>query len=146
MVPDRQKVRTDGRNGRTDRRTHRRHQNYIPLTVSGLTKLTDAMIYSQGQNDVISSMPNGDVLMPKPQRRLYLYSYKKCMKSFGAKASGRLHLVLHFIWVFTVCKNKKIFRQKNTIFFKNYNLTPLDMYNGLSQDQKEEAIGIQRVE
>ena len=26
-----------------------------------------------------------------------------------------------------------IFRQKNTIFLKNYNLTPLDMYNGLSQ-------------
>ena len=28
---------------------------------------------------------------------------------------------------------KKIFRQKNTIFFENFNLTPLDMYNGLSQ-------------
>ena len=32
------------------------------------------------------------------------------------------------------CKGKKnIFRQKNTIFFFNYNLTPLDMYNGISQ-------------
>ena len=30
-------------------------------------------------------------------------------------------------------KVKKIFRPKNTIFFENYNLTPLDMYNGLSQ-------------
>ena len=29
------------------------------------------------------------------------------------------------------CKGKKIFRQKNTIFFENYNLTSLDMYNGL---------------
>ena len=28
---------------------------------------------------------------------------------------------------------KKIFGQKNTNFFKNYNLAPLDMYNGLSK-------------
>ena len=28
---------------------------------------------------------------------------------------------------------KKIFRQKITIFFENYKLTPLDMYNGLWQ-------------
>ena len=32
MVPDR---RTDGRNGRTDGRTHGRRQNYIPPTLSG---------------------------------------------------------------------------------------------------------------
>ena len=30
-------------------------------------------------------------------------------------------------------KVKKIFRHKNTIFLENYNPTPLDMYNGLSQ-------------
>ena len=46
-------------------------------------------------------------------------------------------------------KVKKSFRQKNTIFFGNYNLTPLDMYNGLSKfivsNQKEESISIQRV-
>ena len=30
-------------------------------------------------------------------------------------------------------KLKKNFRQKNTIYLENYNLTPLDMYNGLSQ-------------
>ena len=35
MVPDRQKVRTDGRNGRTDARTHGRRQNYIPPTSLG---------------------------------------------------------------------------------------------------------------
>ena len=35
MVPDRQKVRTDGR---TDGRTHRRRQNYIPPTSSGDNK------------------------------------------------------------------------------------------------------------
>ena len=38
MVPDRQKVRTDGRNGRTDGRTHGRRQNYIPPTLSGDNK------------------------------------------------------------------------------------------------------------
>ena len=39
MVPDRQKVRTDGqkdgRNGLTDSRAHERRQNYIPPTSSG---------------------------------------------------------------------------------------------------------------
>ena len=28
---------------------------------------------------------------------------------------------------------KKLSSDKNTIVFENYNLTPLDMYNGLSQ-------------
>ena len=41
-------------------------------------------------------------------------------------------IILHFIRIYTVCKGKKDLRQKNTISF-NYNLTPLDMYNGLSQ-------------
>ena len=35
MVPDRQKVWTDGMDGRTDRQTHGRYQNYIPPTSSG---------------------------------------------------------------------------------------------------------------
>ena len=39
----------------------------------------------------------------------------------------------HFIRVHTVYKDKNAFQTKNTIFFENYNLTPLDMYNGLSQ-------------
>ena len=42
-----------------------------------------------------------------------------------------------------------MFRQKNTIFFENYYLTSLGMYNGLSKvivlNQKEESISIQRV-
>ena len=42
-----------------------------------------------------------------------------------------------------------IFRQTNTIFFfQNYKLTTLEKYNGLSHialNQKEESIGIQRV-
>ena len=48
-------------------------------------------------------------------------------------------------------REKKILRQKNTIFFGKLKLTPLDMYNGLSQvylsNQKEESIrlSIQRV-
>ena len=40
-----------------------------------------------------------------------------------------------------------IFRQKNTIFFESCNLTPLNMYNGLSQvivsNQKDKSISIQ---
>ena len=35
---------------------------------------------------------------------------------------------LHYIRVYTVCKVKK-----NTMFFENYNLAPLKLYNGLSQ-------------
>ena len=42
-------------------------------------------------------------------------------------------LHMHLIRAYTFFKAKKIFRQKNTIFTKKYNLTPLDMYNGLSQ-------------
>ena len=48
MVPDRQKVRTDGRTeGRTewtDGRTHGRRQNYIPPTSSGDKKAHDSQI------------------------------------------------------------------------------------------------------
>ena len=36
----------------------------------------------------------------------------------------------HFIRVYTACLSKKDLQ--NT-FFENYNLTPLDMYNGLSK-------------
>ena len=46
-----------------------------------------------------------------------------------ANSEDPCSIMLHFIRVYTVCKGKKIFRQKNTIFFENYNLTPLDMYN-----------------
>ena len=35
---------------------------------------------------------------------------------------------LHFIRVYTVCKVKE-----NTMFFENYNLAPLKLYNGLFQ-------------
>ena len=38
MVPDRQKVRTDGRTDGMDGRTHGRRQNYIPPTSSGDNK------------------------------------------------------------------------------------------------------------
>ena len=38
MVPDRQKVWTDGRTEWTDGQTHGRSQNYIPLTSSGDNK------------------------------------------------------------------------------------------------------------
>ena len=50
------------------------------------------------------------------------------------KTQMKCSIMLHFIRVYTVCiDKKKIFRQKISIFFENYNLTPLDMYNGLYQ-------------
>ena len=40
----------------------------------------------------------------------------------------------YFIMGYTVTvKIKKDLQTKNSLFFENYNLTPLDMYNGLSQ-------------
>ena len=55
----------------------------------------------------------------------------------------KCHIMWHFIRVYNVCYGKKDHRQKIQFFF-NYNLTPLDIYNGLSQfivsNQKEESI------
>ena len=61
------------------------------------------------------------------------------------KTQMKCCIMLHFIRVYTVCKCKKDLQTKNTIFFYNYNLTPLDMYNGLSQVyciKAEERIGL----
>ena len=41
--------------------------------------------------------------------------------------------MLHFIRVCTVCKGKNDRQTKEYNIFENYYLTPLDMYNGLSQ-------------
>ena len=60
----------------------------------------------------------------EPPKQVLLQSVKTLMKC---------NIMLHFIRVYTVCKGKKIFRQKNTILFVNYNLTPLNIYNVLSQ-------------
>ena len=49
MVPDRQKVRTDGRNGRTDRRTHGRRKNYIPPTSSGDNNMVGLSNHIEGK-------------------------------------------------------------------------------------------------
>ena len=58
------------------------------------------------------------------------------------KTQIKCSIILHFIGVFTVCKCQKAL-QTNT-FFSNYNLTPLEMYNGLSKfivlSQKEESM------
>ena len=55
----------------------------------------------------------------------------------------------HFIRVYTVCKCKKGLQTKEYNIFLNYNPTPLDIYNVLSQvyisNQKKELITIQRV-
>ena len=48
------------------------------------------------------------------------------------KTQMKCSIMLHFIRVCSV-KVRKIFRQNNTICFENYNPTPLNMYNGLSQ-------------
>ena len=44
--------------------------------------------------------------------------------------NAAFHQYLHCL-----LKVKMIFRQNNTIFYENYNLTPLDMCNGLSRVQ-----------
>ena len=49
------------------------------------------------------------------------------------KTQIKCSIMLHFIRVYTVCKGKKDLRQKNTLSFQNYNLTPLDVYNGPSE-------------
>ena len=41
--------------------------------------------------------------------------------------------MLHFIWVYTVCKGKKDLKTEEYNIFLNNNLTPLDMDNGQSQ-------------
>ena len=38
-----------------------------------------------------------------------------------------------FIRVYTLCKSKKGLQTRAQFFFENYNLTSLDIYNGLSQ-------------
>ena len=44
------------------------------------------------------------------------------------------HIMLHFIRVYTVCKGKTRYSDKRIHFLKKiYNLTPLDMYDGLYQ-------------
>ena len=47
------------------------------------------------------------------------------------KTQMKCSIMLHFIRVYTVFIGEKIFRKKITIFFENYNLIPLDMFNGL---------------
>ena len=43
-------------------------------------------------------------------------------------------IMRHFIWVYIACYGKTDNQTKRIqYFFLNYNLTPLDMYNGLSQ-------------
>ena len=53
------------------------------------------------------------------------------------------------IGVYTVCKSRNNHLKKNMLSFENYNLTPLDMYNRLSQVYRIKpdglSISIQRV-
>ena len=60
----------------------------------------------------------------KTPKRLLLQTVKTQMKC---------SIMLHFIRVYTVCKGMKNLQTKQcNMFNENYNLTPLDMYNGLS--------------
>ena len=63
------------------------------------------------------------------------------------KTQMKCSIMLHFIRVYTVCKGKNDLKTKEYNIFANYNLTTLDMYNGLSQvvSKQEESISIQRV-
>ena len=49
------------------------------------------------------------------------------------KSQMKCSMMLNFIWDITVCKGKKVLRQKIQYFFLKYDVTPLDMYIGLSQ-------------
>ena len=40
---------------------------------------------------------------------------------------------MNFISVYTICKGKKDLQTKEYNIFENFNLTPLNMYNGLFQ-------------
>ena len=61
----------------------------------------------------------------------------------------KFSIMLHFIWVYTVCKGKiRSSDKKYNMFHKNYNLTPIctmDYLKFIASNQKEEAISIQRV-
>ena len=60
----------------------------------------------------------------KTPKRLLLQTVKTQMKC---------SIMLHFIRVYTFCKGMKNLQTKQcNMFNENYNLTPLDMYNGLS--------------
>ena len=49
------------------------------------------------------------------------------------KTSMKSDTMRHFIKVYTVCQGKKDHLQTKYNVSFNYNQTPLDMYNGLSQ-------------
>ena len=69
---------------------------------------------------------------PPPPLPLCIWETSKRVLLQTVQTQMKCSIMRHFIRVSTV-KVTKIFRQKNTIFLENYNLTPLDMYNGLSQ-------------
>ena len=62
MVPDRQKVWTDGWTEWNDGRTHRRRQNYIPPTSSGdnkqelLSQLCYTLLHVQAEHATIETL------------------------------------------------------------------------------------------
>ena len=83
MVPDGW---TDGRNGRTDGRTHGRRQNYIPPTSSGDNKVIKTMssLHQQGNvsmqlNSKLSTVGLDCMI---PDVCLFSYCYKWTLRSY----------------------------------------------------------------
>ena len=85
-------------------------------TLSGSSLFAKVPVYAIPANSLLS------FVFGETTKRVLLQTVKTQMKS---------SMMLHFIRVYTVCKGKKDLR--TTDFFFNYNLTPLDTYNGLFQ-------------
>ena len=49
------------------------------------------------------------------------------------KTHMKCRIMWHFIRVYIVCLDKKVFRERNLILFGNLNLWPLKLFNGPSQ-------------
>ena len=65
---------------------------------------------------------------------LFIWETTKRVLLQSVKTHMKCSIMLHIIRVYTVCKDHKRSSDKIVQHFFNYNLTPLDMYTGLSQD------------
>ena len=72
-----------------------------------------------------------------PFNPLYPGNIKRVLLQ-AVKTLIKCSIMLHFIRVYTVCKGKKISSDKR---IQIYNLTPLDMYSGLSQNYCIKPVG-----
>ena len=61
------------------------------------------------------------------------------------KTQMKCSIMLHFISVYTVCKDKKDLLTKNTIYITGHPICTMDYHKFIVSNQKEESISIQRV-